>query len=135
MAVNSQLHSLKRCCSEYLYYQNLMVSNSLKSVFVWQNDSTINFSVLLKVWSMFTSQQSEFAIKMLLFAFIYFFVIFLLFFIIKFVFLLFLFLLLWSIKFPLQNIDESETRIDGPKLSTELYVSWKVCNALSNVKL
>ena len=59
MSVNSQLHSLKRWCFEYLYYQNLMVSNSLKSVFVWQNDSTINFSVLLKVCSMLHYESAE----------------------------------------------------------------------------
>ena len=44
----------------------------------------------------------------------------LLFFIIKFVLQFFF---RWSIKFPLQNINQSETEIRGRKLSVEMYVS------------
>ena len=38
-------------------------------------------------------------------------------------FLLFSILFRWSIKFPLQNINQSETEIRGRKLSVEMYVS------------
>ena len=47
----------------------------------------------------------------------------LLYFIIKLVFLLFQFFFRWSIKCPLQNINQSETEIRGQKLSVEMNVS------------
>ena len=74
------------------------------------------FTFVLRVCS-----SGEFKIKTLLHVFIHFFGILLLFFIIKIGFYDFRSFLWWSIKFPQQNINQSKTGIDGPKLSVELY--------------
>ena len=76
------------------------------------------FSVSLKFGAYYiTGQWGEFIKKcyvILLYAFLAFFF---LLFLVKFVFLLFSFLFWWSIKFPQQNINQSETWIGGFQLS------------------
>ena len=79
------------------------------------------FLRLSKVWSILHhGSVGRIHNKVFFNPFIYFLDIFLLCFIIKFMFLSFSFFFWWSIKFPQQNINQSETRIGGFQLAGKL---------------
>ena len=93
------------------------------SVFRWQFLITYVFSVLLKFGTChIMSQCGEFRVKnttlWLLVLFWHFFVVF---YQKNYVFIVFFSSFWWSIKFPQQNINQSETRNGDKKLSVKLY--------------
>ena len=82
------------------------------------------FLRICKVWSMLhQGQWNEFRIKKAILCLYILFSLFFSFFIKKLCFYYFHFFSWWSIKFPQQNINQSETRIGDEKLSVELYVN------------
>ena len=112
-----------------------------KNVFHWRFLITYIFSSYLRIAASracyIPGQWSDLTIKnttLLIFTFLAFFYLFFIkkIFIIFHVFIIFVLFYLflffwWSIEFPQQNINQSETRIGDMKFSVELYVKIKVC--------
>ena len=101
--------------------------NRIRSAFYWQFLIYI-FSVSLNIRACYISSQCGrvHSKECYFYIYIHFLGIFLLSFIRKFVFSLFSFLFFffwWSLEFPQQNINQSETRIGDKKLPVELFVS------------
>ena len=93
-----------------------------KSVFHWQLFITYIFSVSLKFQACYiTGQWGEFTVKNATLHVLILFWHFFLFLIKKLCFFRFHFFFLWSIKFPPQNINQSETETGDKKLSVQLY--------------